>query len=68
LCDDEDASDKEDDNDMIVTNFGHDDIFESESEVTKDKSREERKRAAEEGSDENDSLLVGYDTDSIISL
>lgn len=52
----------EDELDMNVTSFQHhEDIFESELE-------EERKRIADESSDENDSLLVRYDINSDVSL
>ena len=51
----------EDELDMNVTCFQQEDIFESELE-------EERKRIADESSDENDSLLVRYDINSDVSL
>lgn len=69
MCDDDDDdNDGGEENEMACTNFEQDDIFEDEEEDVKDKNREEMKRPADEGSDENDSLLVGYDTDSVISL
>lgn len=51
----------EDELTMNVTSFQQEDIFESELE-------EERKRIADESSDENDSLLVRYDINSDVSL
>ncbi|KAG5683313.1 hypothetical protein PVAND_012599 [Polypedilum vanderplanki] len=59
LCGDDD----DDDENELNINFEQEDIFEGDEE-----NREEIKHAAEDGSDENDSLLVGYDTDSVISL
>lgn len=44
------------------------DIFGSNDDIS-DKNNEEMKRAAAgEGTDENDSLLVAYDVDSVVSL
>lgn len=53
---------------MNVTSFTNDDVFDFFEDVRDDKNREEMKRAADEGSDENDSLLVDYDADSVVSL
>lgn len=45
------------------------DIFECNDEDISDKNHDdEAKRAANEGSDENDSLLVAYDVNSVDSL
>lgn len=70
LCndDDEDEEESADSNNMNVTSFTNDDIFDCFEDVKEDKNREEMKRAADEGSDENDSLLVDYDVDSVVSL
>ena len=70
LCndDDEDEDESPDSNNMNVTSFTNDDIFDCFEDAREDKNREEMKRAADEGSDENDSLLVDYDVDSVVSL
>jgi hypothetical protein len=61
---------EEDEDDLGYLNCSHlvdvEDIFECNDDIS-DKSRN-IKQAADEGSDENDSLLVAYDMDSVVSL
>jgi hypothetical protein len=52
--------DDDDEEDVNVTSFLNEDIFECDVD--------ENKRIADEGSDENESLLVRYDINSDVSL
>lgn len=58
----------EDELDMNVTSFQHQDIFEDDDDD--DDGNDENKQAGDELSDddENDSLLVRYDINSDVSL
>lgn len=67
LCPDDDVDD-----DLGYSNCSHshvhdaEDIFASNDDIS-DKNHERTKRSGD-GSDENDSLLVAYDADSVVSL
>lgn len=78
LCNDDDDDDdveevneSADSNNINVTSFTNQDIFDCfDDDDDKDRglSHGSTKRAADEGSDENDSLLVDYDVASVVSL
>lgn len=59
------------DDELGYSNCSHshyaEDIFGSNEDIS-DKNQHGKRRVAGEGSDENDSLLVAYDADSVVSL
>lgn len=68
LCDDDDYNPEGDVEYSNCSNFPNEDIFDCNDEDISDKNCDDKKRAADEGSDENCSLLVAYDVNSIMSL